>query len=106
MYALDGRVGLVTGGGGGIGRAIARRLASDGMTVAVLDRNSGAAQTVAAEIGGFAVTADVAEPRERSASLSMRSSRASPRSTCSSTMPGWRGWVRHSTRRSRRCGRC
>ena len=64
MYAFDGRVGLVTGGGGGIGRAIARRLASDGMTVAVLDRNSGAAQTVAAEIGGFAVTADVAEPKE------------------------------------------
>jgi len=64
MYALDGRVGLVTGGGGGIGRAIARRLAKDRMTVAVLDRSSGAAQTVAAEIGGFALTADVTEPEE------------------------------------------
>ena len=64
MYALNGRVGLVTGGGGGIGRAIARRLARDGMTVAVLDRNGGAAQTVAAEIGGLAVTADVAKPEE------------------------------------------
>jgi NAD(P)-dependent dehydrogenase (short-subunit alcohol dehydrogenase family) len=64
MYALSGRVGLVTGGGGGIGRAIARRLAGDGMTVAVLDRNGGAAQTVAAEIGGLAVTVDVTKPEE------------------------------------------
>jgi len=64
MYALNGRVGLVTGGGGGIGRAIARRLARDGMTVAVLDRNGGAAHAVAAETDGLAVTADVTEPEE------------------------------------------
>jgi NAD(P)-dependent dehydrogenase (short-subunit alcohol dehydrogenase family) len=64
MYALNAQVGLVTGGGGGIGRAIAQRLARDGMAVAVVDRNSGAAQTVAAEIGGLAVTADVTEPEE------------------------------------------
>ena len=53
MYALNGRVGLVTGGGGGIGRAIALRLAREGMAVAVLDRDGGAAQSVAAEIGGL-----------------------------------------------------
>ena len=64
MYALNGRVGLVTGGGAGIGRAIARRLARDGMAVAVLDRNAEAAQTVAIEIDGLAVTADVTEPEE------------------------------------------
>jgi meso-butanediol dehydrogenase / (S,S)-butanediol dehydrogenase / diacetyl reductase len=64
MYALSGRVGLVTGGGGGIGRAIVQRLARDGMAVAVLDRDSGAAQIVAAEIGGVAVTADVTVPGE------------------------------------------
>jgi NAD(P)-dependent dehydrogenase (short-subunit alcohol dehydrogenase family) len=64
MYALNGRVGLITGAGGGIGREIARRLAREGMAVAVLDRDAAAAQTVAAEIGGLAVTADVASPEE------------------------------------------
>jgi NAD(P)-dependent dehydrogenase (short-subunit alcohol dehydrogenase family) len=64
MYALSGRVGLVTGGGGGIGRAIAQRLAHDGMAVAVLDRDGAAAQTVAAETGGLAVTADVTRPEQ------------------------------------------
>jgi NAD(P)-dependent dehydrogenase (short-subunit alcohol dehydrogenase family) len=64
MYALNGRVGLVTGGGGGIGRAIALRLAREGMAVAVLDRDGGAAQTVAAEIGGLAVAVDVTEPEQ------------------------------------------
>ena len=62
MDALDGRVGLVTGGGAGIGREIARRLARDGMAVAVLDRDAAAGQAVAAEIGGLAVTADVTSP--------------------------------------------
>ena len=63
MYALNGRVGLVTGGGSGIGREIARRLAREGMAVAVLDRDDAAAQAVAAEIGGLAVTADVTSPQ-------------------------------------------
>jgi NAD(P)-dependent dehydrogenase (short-subunit alcohol dehydrogenase family) len=62
MYALNGRVGLVTGGGSGIGREIVRRLAGGGMAVAVLDRDDAAAQAVAAEIGGLLVTADVTSP--------------------------------------------
>ena len=64
MYALNGRVGLVTGGGGGIGRAIARRLARDGMSVVVLDRDGAAATTAASEIDGLAVTADVTSEDE------------------------------------------
>ncbi len=59
MDGLVDRVGLVTGGGSGIGREIARRLVRDGITVAVLDRDGEAAHRTAAELHGFAVTADV-----------------------------------------------
>lgn len=62
---LDRRVAIVTGGGSGIGQAIARRLASDGHAVAVLDRNAEAAEAVAGELAGttdaVAVPVDVAD---------------------------------------------
>ena len=64
MYNLSGRVGIVTGAGGGIGREIARRLTREGMVVAVLDRDSAAAEAVAGEIGGLALAADVTSPEE------------------------------------------
>jgi 3-hydroxybutyrate dehydrogenase len=60
---LDGRVALVTGGASGIGRAIARELASRGARVAVVDLDGDAATTVAAELaGGLALRCDVADP--------------------------------------------
>jgi NAD(P)-dependent dehydrogenase (short-subunit alcohol dehydrogenase family) len=59
MYDLNGRVGLVTGAAGGIGREIARRLAREGMAVAVLDCDGAVAEAAANEIGGLAITADV-----------------------------------------------
>ena len=69
MYPLNGRVALVTGAGGGIGRQIARRLAREGMAVAVLDRDAAAAQAAAAEIEGLAVTADTTAPDEVAAGI-------------------------------------
>jgi NAD(P)-dependent dehydrogenase (short-subunit alcohol dehydrogenase family) len=61
------KVALVTGGGTGIGAAVARRLDADGYSVAVTGRRPGPIEDVAAEIGGLAVTADtgVATDAER-----------------------------------------
>jgi NAD(P)-dependent dehydrogenase (short-subunit alcohol dehydrogenase family) len=47
---LSGHVAIVTGGGTGIGAAIARRLASDGAAVAISGRRPGPLEEVAREI--------------------------------------------------------
>ena len=51
MRGLNGKTALVTGGGSGIGRAIALRLAAEGCPVAIFDINLPAAEAVAAEAG-------------------------------------------------------
>ncbi len=59
-FDLTGRRALVTGGGGGIGRGLARALADAGASVAVLGRSESAEET-AVELGGIAVRADLAD---------------------------------------------
>ena len=64
---LEGRSALVTGGGRGIGAAVARSLAEAGVAVTVSARSKDQIEAVAAELReqghqGFAVACDVAQP--------------------------------------------
>jgi NAD(P)-dependent dehydrogenase (short-subunit alcohol dehydrogenase family) len=62
MGTLEGQQAIVTGGGSGIGAAIARALAAEGARVAVFDLSGEAARAVADEIGGLASTVNVVDP--------------------------------------------
>ena len=66
---LKDQAAIVTGGASGLGAATARRLAKEGAKVAVCDLNTKLAETVAAEIGGVAVTCDVADAASAEAAI-------------------------------------
>jgi 3-oxoacyl-[acyl-carrier protein] reductase len=59
--ALENHVAFITGGGSGLGAAAARRLAADGVMVAVNDLDVSAAERVANEVGGIAYAFDVTD---------------------------------------------
>ncbi len=58
---LEARKALVTGGAGGIGTAICRRLAAEGAEVWVGDLDQGGADEVAADVGGHGLRLDVTD---------------------------------------------
>jgi 2-hydroxycyclohexanecarboxyl-CoA dehydrogenase len=64
---LEGRRALVTGGGRGIGAAIARRLAAEGAGVVIGDIDEASAGEVAGEIGATAAGLDVTDPESANA---------------------------------------
>jgi NAD(P)-dependent dehydrogenase (short-subunit alcohol dehydrogenase family) len=61
-FVFDGAVAVVTGGAGGIGKALASKLTAEGARVALVDLDLGAAQAAASELkGAIGLSADVGD---------------------------------------------
>ena len=75
---LTDRVAVVTGGGAGIGRGIARGFAAFGARVAVWERNADTATAAGAEVGGLGLTVDVRDSAEVDAALARTTTELGP----------------------------
>ena len=65
MNRFDNKVAVVTGGSGGIGSAICRRLSSEGAHVVICDLNESASQALAKDIGNACVeTVDISKSED------------------------------------------
>ena len=66
---LEGKVAIISGGGSGIGAAIARRFAAEGAKVAVTGRRREPIEILAAEVGGLAAPGDASDPAHAAAAI-------------------------------------
>ena len=67
MGRLDGKVAIITGGSGGIGRCAGRMFAAEGADVLLVDLNENDLKAAVAEIGSNRVSycvADVTDPKQ------------------------------------------
>ncbi len=71
---LNDQVAVVTGGGAGIGRGIARGLAAFGARVAIWERDAETAESAAVEVGGLGLVTDVRNTDEVDAALARTTS--------------------------------
>jgi NAD(P)-dependent dehydrogenase (short-subunit alcohol dehydrogenase family) len=70
MHLGNGISAVITGGASGLGAATARKLASHGVRVAILDLNEAAGQSVAKELGAIYARCDVTSEASVAAALS------------------------------------
>jgi 3-oxoacyl-[acyl-carrier protein] reductase len=75
---LTDQVAVVTGGGAGIGRGIARGLAAFGASVAIWERDAESAISAGAEVGGLGLTIDVRDSAEVDAALARTTAELGP----------------------------
>lgn len=61
MTSFHGKVAFITGGGSGIGAAVARQIAAAGGKVALMGRRQAPLEEVAGPLGGLAVPGDAAD---------------------------------------------
>lgn len=66
---VQGHAAIVTGGASGLGAATAKALAANGAKVAIFDLNMEAAQAMADEIGGIAISCDVSNAESAEAAV-------------------------------------
>ncbi|MEO8297273.1 MAG: SDR family NAD(P)-dependent oxidoreductase [Burkholderiales bacterium] len=75
---IQQQAAIVTGGGSGLGEAVARELARQGARVTVLDINAEGAQRVATAIGGLAQHCDITDSASVTAALDAAEARHGP----------------------------
>jgi NAD(P)-dependent dehydrogenase (short-subunit alcohol dehydrogenase family) len=92
---IKGSSALITGGASGLGEATARRLAADGATVTVFDRNEERAKQVVGEIGGSAnlVGGDVTDPDDCQRAVDQAAGAGPLRIAVNCAGSGWVGRV-------------
>src|SRR4249920_2997789 len=76
--ALKGQHAVVTGGGRGIGAAIAAALAGQGATLTLMGRDRARLDAKAQALAAHAVTVDVADPESVTAGFSRATAAAGP----------------------------
>ncbi len=74
-YRTEGTVALITGGAGGIGAAVARRLAGDGARLVLADVDDDAGTALAAELGALYTHCDVSRPEDNAAAVAAATER-------------------------------